>query len=384
MSMQGAKPRNELAVCAVAVLLAGLLVGCGARKEYGIAELRVDRSSWDSLEVLVSFTSRTTIGRPDDIAPDELTVLAFSEEYDTLYAGTSPDFHVADARLGDREGVILEICGRFGVRWICAQEGVRASPKRVTVSENIVYPLDDSFDRGRYDLDVRIERRRFEGEGWEEIDFQGSVSGYMEAYVEGAPEEPVRIPYTRTSGRFDLSRLDNYHDFRFYLDSQLMDHQEAEVRFLVYGSISGPPELLTTASRTVSAITSEERLANVQGFVRQVARHLVDDLSSFFGGRRSVAYVNAWHFDQAEDRYVIDMEVAWRGSFFDNREYRLEGELTVDEDGAAPVFRMLDGNRRGVDRWNQRMRGEEVRFSPLEVEYPPERYRPRGRRLSAY
>lgn len=360
-----------------------LSAGCGARQEYAVREVGLERLSWDSTAVDAVFTRSTTLGGAKVIAPDELSVLVLSARYDTLFSGGATTFLIDDAALGDHERVVVECCGRFDVRWICTQQELRSSPKRVRIDEEIQYPIDGRFDRGRYAFEARVERQQFAGSGWEEIDFTGDIGGHLEVYVDGAPDERVRIPFTELQGRFDFSRLANYNNFRFNLDSQLMDHQEAEVRFLVYGGINGESSLLATVDRKISAVTSEHRLANVQGFARQVARGIVHELSSFFGGRRTVASVAAWRFDQIEQRYIIDMEVRWRGSFFDDREYHLAGELTVHESGASPRFVLTDGNRQGIQRWNQRIGGTELRFERLEVERPPERYRP-GRRLSSY
>lgn len=369
------------------LILLGLAVaaaGCDVKKEHAMHEFAVERQSWDTVAVEVEFVQRSMIGRPEPVVPDELTILVMDARYDTLYAGSESPFGVDDLTLGDAERLIVEVCGRFGESWICSQEELRASPKRVSIAETFRYPVDDTYDRGQFGFDVLVERVRFGGEGWEPVDFKGEVSGYIDAFVLEFPEARIQMPFTNLNARFDLRRHANYNDFRFYLDSQLMDHQEATVQFEVFGGIDGTPNLLASLERTVSPVTHEHRLANVHGFARQVRRRLVQHLSSWYDGRRMMESVGAWRFDYEAKTYVIEMGFSWRGGFFSNRDFRLEGELTVNEDGTGAVFVMMDGDRSGIDRWNERFEGEEVRFTRLELERPPERYRPHDRRLSTY
>ncbi len=376
---------SYLCGASVVLLLVLSAAGCSAREDHAIPDVAFDRISWDSVRVDAAFVRHSVLGRSENVTPTEFSVLALNARYDTLYAGSSAGFDLDDAALGNGERVIVEVCGRIDESWVCTQDELRSSPKRVLISEKIQYPIDDTYDRGRFDFEIDVERKVHGGEGWEPIDFRGDVSGHMDVFVAGGePDAWVRIPFTRASGAFDLRRLENYHEFRFHLDSRLMDHQEAQVHFQIHGGINGETELLASVEKTVSAITSEHRLANVQGFVRQVGRRLVNELSSFFGGRRAIASVQAWRFDHEASTYVIDMAVTWRGSFFDGNDYRLEGELTVRDDGYGATFVMMDGNRRGIERWNERFADTELQFRRLDVERPPERYRPGGGRLSAY
>lgn len=358
--------------------------GCGARKEYAVERLEIDRDSWDTLRVDAAFAIRRAIGRPAIIEPEELSVLAFDEAYDTLFAGDTTIFPIPDASLGNREGIVVEVCGEFSGGRICEQEAIRASPKRLTVAETIRYPIDDNFTQGRFELDVSVERERMDGEGWEQVPFDGDVTGFLEAFVEGAPEASVRVPFARPTGTFDLARHPSYNDFRFYLDSQLMDESEAQVNFLVFAGIDDDPELRGRSEHHISPVTDEERLANVQGFARQVAEHLIDELASFLGGRRATFHIASWNYDRESDRYEIDMGMRWRGSFFDNRAYEIEGQLEVNEDGSNASFQMLDGNRRGIERWDRRLGRDQVMFRRLDVEQPTSRYRPGLRQRISY
>ena len=364
------------------LVLAPLMTGCRGRGGYEVYDFSLSRHSWEEAAISAEFVRAGMFGKRTPVMPDELSILVMNATYDTLFAGSALEFTLDDSSLGDREPVTVEVCARFSDQWICAQENLRASPKRVSLVEQFRYPLDDTHDRGQFEFDVAVERAVFEGEGWEPIDVTDGVSGFIDVFVGSAPEDRIRIPFSASRGRFDLRRFDNYNDFRYRLDSELMDNQEASVQYEIFAGLEGAVQLVASGQRVVSAVTYEHRLANVEGFVRQVAQRLVQELSSFFGGRRLQSTIDAWHFDHEEREYRIDMHFQWRGSFFDSRSYRLEGELRVAEDGSDAVFVMLDGDRVGIERWNDRFDEEEVRFMRLEVAQQPQRYRPFDRRLS--
>jgi hypothetical protein len=359
------------------VLAIGFFVAaCGARKEYAVHEVLLDRPSWDSLVVNVEFVKRAAIGGSERMSPDSLMVIAYDAEHDTLFAGPGPGFDVPDHRLGDREGVLVDVCASIRERWICEQTGFRASQKHLKIDADVTYPLDRGYARGRYTMAKVVERDVFNGDGREPVSYDGLTHTLLEAYVDGKPEAAVRVPLALTSGTFDLSRGGGYTDFRFYLDSRLMDHGEATVHFRVLGGLEEEAEPLVHLQRSVTTITREDREINAYGFARQAGQRLVSDLAAFLGGRRTMVDVTAWHYDADERRYSIDMEIEWRGSFFDQRDFRIDGVLTVDENGREAVFAMMGGNRPGVERWDRRMRSDRRSLGSLEVVRPPERHRP--------
>jgi hypothetical protein len=365
---------------ASAVAAAFLIFGCGARTEYSMEAVDLERPTWDSLVVSVQFEQRTSVGRLRVLPPDSLLVVAYGTDGDTLFSGPGPGYVFPDNRLGSRERVLLDVCGALRGRWVCEQAGVRASPKRIHASADIDYPTDSDFRQGRFAIAAGVERDVLDGEGEERIQFDGSTSMRVEAYVDGADSALVRFPARSSSGSFDLSRHAGYSDFRFYLDSQLMDRGEATVHFVVYAGIEAADEPVAHIVRTVSPVRKADREANIDGFARQAGRMLADDLATFLGSRQLAAYVHAWNLNETNRRYDIDVEVRWRGSFFDQREYVLIGVLDVGENGDAAVFRLREGNRNALDRWDRRMRSSERRFGNLQVLRPTERYRPGGRR----
>lgn len=348
--------------------------------EYRLDSVEIERPNWDSLEVSVRFEQRTSIGRARRLEPDSMLVLAHSSDGDSLFAGSGTEFAFPDNRLGSRERVTLDVCGALRGRWVCEQATVSASPKRIHARADIDFPTDSDFRQGRFAIAAEVEREAFEGDGMETIRFEGAPSMIIEAFVDGAETSRVRFTARTSSGNFDLSGNPGYADFRFYLDSRMMDLGEALVHFVVYAGIETADEPVAHILHTVSAVRQVDRDANVQGFARQAGRLLADDLASFFGSRQVSADVHSWHLNEDQGRYEIDVEVRWRGSFFDQRDYVLIGVLEVGEGGESAVFSMREGNRSALERWDRRIRASQRHLGNLEVVRPAERYRPGGRR----
>lgn len=356
----------------VALVLIGAVLataGCGARREYYISHLAVEQAGWDTLRVDVDFARRTAIGGAREFTPDTATVQVFDRAYRSLYSGAPGAIPIPDERLGDREPLLVEICGIVEGRSICVQEQERASPKRIHVDQHIEYPEGGDYDRGRYDLAFRAERRRFDADGWEPLHRIPDVSGYLLARVDSQEDGRVKVPFTTSRGRFDLARHENYRDFKYYLDSRLLDEQQARVHFDVYAGINGQVARLASVEKRVELKTEEERREEVRVYAEQATERVVDELSSFLGGRRAVAYVDTWDFDPASRRYRVQMEVQWRGSFFRGDRYELHGELEVDEDGSQARFRVRSGNRDALRRWRDRVDADVLDLGTLD---PPE------------
>lgn len=357
-------------ISSAAVFTALLLsAGCGARHEYRAERLFVSQSSWDSVRIDVSFARRTAIGGAAPVQPDTVVISIFDASYETVYAGTPGRIALPDHRLGDRERLTVEACGTVKSRQICIQEMLRASPKRLTMEEEILYPAGSDLAEGRYEFTFQVERQAYDGRTWEQVEAEG-VDGYVLAWVdagEAGRKGVVRFPFTAPQGRFDLSRQENYKNFRYYLDSELLDEERAEVKFEVYAGLSSHPQRLTTVSKEVLQKTEDERADDVRYFVEQATERLIDELSSFLGGRRAMAYVEEWDYNRSSRTYRVTMEADWEGSFFNRRDFEIDGELAVNEDGSNAVFRITSGNRRALRRWRERSDGDEMHLGTLEV-----------------
>ena len=362
---------TDLRTCPLSVVFMAtgllLLSACGSRTEYRVADLVVERVGWDSLYVNVSFARRTAIGGSRSVEPERVTVMLMDGRYDSLYVGPPGRISIPDARLGNRERITIEACGELRGRQVCTQDLTRASPKRIEADAEIEYPTDSELTTGRYELTFRIERLRFESDEWEPIP-PVNLSGHILVWVddpEARRQGTIEIPFTRPRGTFDLSRRIGYRDFRYFLDSEMLDRDTAYVRFDVHAGWNEQPARVSSVRKAVFWKSDDQREEDVRYFAREGAERLVDELESFLGGRRAVAYVDDWHFDARRAVYVLELEVRWEGSFFNRGRYVVEGILEVREDGRDAKFELTDANRRAERRWRSRSDGGIISLGDL-------------------
>ncbi len=346
-------------------LIAAVLAGCG-QPSYTVTGLAVERAGWDSVRVDAGFSRQNLLGPSTAVNPPSVTVVLLGSKSDTLYAGPSFSFLVPDASLGNREPLLVEVCGHFEGQEVCEQSGFLASPKRITAQQDIDYPQNGDMDRGEFVTAFVVERQIWESEEWEEIERGRDVTGFLLAYVDGHQDEGVRIPLGRQRGHFNLARLDNYRDFRYYLRSSLLERNEATVRFDLYAGLGGDEQVVVGDEKVIRKKAREIRELEAGFFVEQAADRLLDRLSAFFGPSRTYVYLDSWQFIEGERRYAIEMELVWSSSFFRQRWYRVAGVLQVLEDGSSAVFRRTRANDRGEERWDDRIDGEEVSLGVLE------------------
>ena len=369
------------ALCASFV---ALHAGCGAvRTEYSAA-LSVERQSWDTLSVAVMLTRRTALGAPQRFQPDSTSVSIFDAAYNVLYDGPARDaLPLPDARLGSREILLVEACGAFQGRTLCEQQSLMASPKRLSVSENISFPEDEHFREGRYDLRFDAERRRFDGEGWERIESGRTPGGYLLAYVGSQRQDAVRVPLspsqgTQSRGRFDLARYAHYNDFKFHLESKLFDGEAANVSFDVYAGLGPEARRIGRASTTVRRKQPEEREAELRFYAEQAASEIIERMGGAAHGQGAVAYVDSWHYDRFQERYTAEMEMRWRSTRRHQR-YVLKGTLEVDQAERQARFRLAARSNRAAERrWHRRADEDVMALGPLEPlpKEPPEELLP--------
>ena len=356
------------------VILLALCVcwaGCGARQEVVLQRLDVSRVGWDTLIVSASFARKTTLGGARPIAPDRRRIVVFDATYDTLYAGTDTLFSIPDGRLGNAERMLVEACGVVRQLVVCDQHTLRASPKRIRLEPDIQYPLRKAVHEGRFHLPFTLERRAYhDPETWEELDPPTDLHGHILAYVEGKAHDAVRVPFNGNRGAFNLARADNYRDFKFYLDSALLDHQSASVHFDVYVDMDGFYEPVGSTTRAVAVMKPEEQQDAVARFARQAAEQIVDRLNPFLNGRRNTVYIDRWHYNPFKQMYSIEMEIAWSGSLFARSDYRLSGVLDVYEEGERAQFKKNDASRRAQRRWESRVDGTTMTLYPLNAPPP--------------
>lgn len=352
---------------ATMVLLMAALAGfgCGARREYYIDRLEVEQTHWDSLRVDVGFAARTALGPPRPLRPEEVSVQVFDADYQVLYRGGAGSIPVPDADLGNRERMLVEVCGVIRGREICVQEQEWASPKRVRVDQEITYPEGGDYGRGSYAFRFTVERPVFGGTDWERIDAGSDVHGYLRAWVGRQEQHAVEIPFTRPRGQFDLTRSERYRDFRYHLDASLLDEQQARVYFEVYAGLGGDVARLASVEREITLKSHEERREEVRHYAEIATERIIDALSTTFGARRRVGYVDGWNYEPATRRYRLDLEVAWHSGFFRSERLVVEGTLEVGEDGSDARFTMRSANHEAQRLWNRRMDGGTLELGRL-------------------
>ena len=368
--------RRSVLLAALCAIFVVLHAGCGAARTQYSAALSVERQSWDTLSVAVTLTRRTALGAPQRFQPDRTSVSIFDAAYELLYTGSARDtLLLPDARLGSREVLLVEACGAFRGRTLCEQRPLRASPKRLSVNERISFPEDERFQEGRYELDFKAERRRFDGKGWERVETGRTPGGYLLAYVGSQQQDAVRIPISpgqgaQSRGRFNLARYAHYDDFKFYLESKLFDGEAADVSFDVYAGLGSEAQHVGRASTTVRRRQPEEREVEVRFYTEQAASAVIEQLGGAARGHGAVAYVDNWRYDRFQERYAVEIEMRWQSALARRERYVLKGELEVSRGGQTAHFRRTRSNRAAKRRWKRRVESDVIALGPLE---PPEK-----------
>ena len=330
-------------------------VGCGQEPDYTFRHLEFKRYGWDSLSVDAQFSERLLFGRTRPIEAQAVAVYLFNAGYDTLYAGDGRLVPIDDRALGDRERLMLEVCGRFEAVTVCEQEAVTASPKRLQVEHDIEYPDGGAYERGRYQLRFVLERQG-QDEAWERLARPDRVHGYLRVYVGDQEAEAVEVPFSGRQGRFNLQGKPHYEDFHYHLTSTLLDTVEAPVHFDIYAGLEGQPvSNVASVEKKVRGRTDEERAREVEYFVEQATEAILDalDMGSIDDFERPDS--TEWVYNRLTDTYRATVEVFWRTRrrrpFSRERSYGFEGVLEVEANGANARFLRRAATDRTLRRW---------------------------------
>ncbi len=357
--------RIRRVVCPVALVCVLLGTGCRLEPEVIVTRLEVQRPSWDHLQISIAFARVDPLGRKTAVVPDTLQVHLFDAGFDTLYAGGDTLVAVPDAELGSEERLLLEVCGAYGHARVCEQRALTASPKRLQVSSRLDYPVDETYERGRYELVYTLERPRFGGDGWEPVHRTRPLDGYFRAYVGADERASVRVPVRFVRGQFDLSRLENYRDFKYALQSKLFEGKEAEVHFDLYAGLRGLERPVDRIARRIVKKSEAERMAEVGHFVEQAATKLVERLG--LGHVGAYVFIEGWTYDLATRTYHVDLSLQWRRGWL-RRWATLEGRLVVPEAGGEAVFHLRDDPQEEARRqWETHVAGEELVLDSLAI-----------------
>ena len=360
---------NTPASLKLCILFVGVVLfsACGAREEFVVSRLDVVQNQWDTLGVSVAFARRTVLNHERPTPADSLYIVAYNNAYDTLYAGSDTLFSIPDANMGNRERILLEVCAQVKLIQVCEQTAAEASPKRVRLSPDIAYPWRERYYQGSYRLPFIVERQPYgtEDDQWEPIKRSKSIEGFIRTYVAGREDAGIRFPFKSNQGGFNLTHHTNYKDFKFYLDSELLDHNEANVQFDVYVNIDGIPETVGSITKAVALKSDEERQVEIAELAKLAASQIVERLSSSSGRQRNIVYIDSWTYNTFNKNYIIELELEWTRRSFSRTSYSLQGVLTVDDQGEVASFRLLDGNRRARRLWERRVDNENLVLDTL-------------------
>ena len=355
----------------LASCLSAITAGCGPSGDFFVESLDVERLGWDSVRTAVTFVHDPLVGGARTVEPDVAAAHLFSLDYDTLFAGTPGVIPVPDERLGDEERVLVEVCGTFKSRTACEQYSLAASPKRSTASLDVEFPLEPgAIERGDYELSYTIERQAFGSEDWIPIDLSEGGSAYLEAYLENGQSGHVRIPVERSRSRFIMDRYAHYRDFRFDVNSALMDTDSAAVIFDLYADLGPAPMHLASRRVVVRRKSTEQRREEVGYLTELAAAQVLDRLKRFFGLRRAYVFINDWSYVALDRIYRVETELHWQDAFRGDWS-DLTGELVIRSDGSMGTFRYLRGSESAERRWNSRIDSTMIRLDPVMNDISP-------------
>ncbi|NNF02914.1 MAG: hypothetical protein HKN17_00500 [Rhodothermales bacterium] len=367
----GARQGPGSVLLTVGLLIAALLSGCGPSGDFHVDTLEVDRLGWDSLRTAVSFVHDPAVGGPRSVAPDMVIAHLFNLRYDTLYAGPPGVIPVPDEELGDEERVLVEICGTFRKHTACEQYSFASSPKRSAARLEVEYPLEPGvIERGNYELSYSVERQEFEGEEWAPIDVSGRLTTWLEAYLENGESGHVRIPVERRRSRFSMDRTEHYRDFRFDVNSALMDTDSAAVIFDLFADLGPSPMHLASRRIVVRRKSEAERREEVGYLTELAAVQVLDRLKRFFGLRSAYVFINDWSYVALDRVYRVEMELHWQDAFRGDWS-DLTGELVMRSDGRDGTFRYLRGSDSAERRWSSRIDSTIIRLDPVFLDNRP-------------
>jgi hypothetical protein len=126
-------------------------------------------------------------------------------------------------------------------------------------------------------------------------------------------------------------------------------------------------EMIASVEKDVHLKTRSERAEDVRYFVEQALEVIIDELGSFLGARKALAYVEEWTYDKRSRSYRVRMEAEWEGPLFDRGDYEIEGILQVREDGSDASFLFTSGNSRARRRWRTRTDADVLPLGMLNV-----------------
>jgi hypothetical protein len=330
--------------------------GCGTPDRFAVRDLSVTREGWDTLDVSARFIEDRPMAAMSEVVPDLVTMTLFDEAYDTLYVGPLGRIAVFDENLGDSERLLLEVCAYLESHQSCNQHALAASPKRARAEYDVTFPQDSThgFERAFVESRVLLERQIHGGEGWERFEPTGRKEIYIDAWISDHAQSRMRLPVVRRGQRFILPRYEGYRDFRYAIQSSMLDADSAAVNFDLFVRLSR--EALPVASEQIvlRPKSESERQEEMRILVERAGAQVLQAMDSFFGVRQAYVFINDWSYAALDRVYRAQFELHWqsglRGSWSD-----LSGAIQVRSDGELGTFQLIRASERAGERWEQRI-----------------------------
>jgi len=359
------RKQYSLGLVGAAIVLMGSLSACADRPEFVVSSFELSQSSWDSLHISTVFAHQPRLSASATVAPDVVMYTVFDANFDTLYVGDDGAISLPDKEMGDRERILIEVCGFFQDASACEQKIISASPKKVEADYAVEFPTDAPiYQKGNVELATTLHRQVFNSDGWEQIRKPSGKELSILVYVERAPDDHVRIPISRSRTSFSLNRYDGYKDLRYHIQSSLMDADSAIVMFDLYAVSSAQPALVHQERFVLRAKTEEERTMEVRGLVERSGGQILEKVTGRFGSKRAYVFINEWSFEPLNKAYVAEYELHWQDAF--RQEWSdLSGRLYVRSDGTEGSFLFLRGSERAELAWSDGISTESLLLDPL-------------------
>ena len=346
------------------VLVCVLATGCSSGPDFHVSSVDLYRTSWDTLSVILSFEESDFFGKRTAVAPESTWISVFDARYDTLYSGVGANIPIPDIELGDQEEILIEGCGMLGSRRACEQKSLFASPKRMDAQSSVSFPENDAYDRGTYRFDYELLRKNFNGETWSRIRPIRQPETFLKAYVYGFSGDAVTIPVRRSRNRFNIARVEKYRDFRYNINSGMMDTDSAQVHFELYALLSDEPVITSADTVVVRARSQQERLDDLALLVELAGGDILTRLGGFYGLRKAYVFINEWSYQALTKMYTAEIELHWQ-SGFQSEWYDMIGMLLIKSDGTRGQLDWVQGSRSAERKWFSQINGSTVRFDSL-------------------
>ncbi|PIQ62480.1 MAG: hypothetical protein COV99_05855 [Bacteroidetes bacterium CG12_big_fil_rev_8_21_14_0_65_60_17] len=337
----------------VLVFGAGLIAGAcdSGFSRIEATRLQVERASWDSLIVDATFERDPLFGPPRPVPGDALTVTIFRANYDTLFHGQPGTVTVDDEPLFSDERLLVEVCAQWKRVTACDQVGIRASRKRAVVESAVTYPIADSeYGLVRYQFGLRRERMGYSDSLWKTLDSRYVPDALLRVYVPDGSSPSIDVPVRPGMNRVNLDRRPGFRDFRYDIQSGLLDNDSTLVVFELHGRNAMQRSLLARDSVMVRARTVEERKEELSRLVESAGSHLLNELQGRLALGRAFVFINEWSYVALERTYDAEIELQWQDGLR-RRWSDVTLRLAIRFDGSRGVARLVRASSRGHGKW---------------------------------